>query len=113
MQGSDEGQGEELAFGLLANRYRYQNLEHCRRTLLGLAPLEPRPAEGSFEERCQRLTGVDPSLCPTCREGRLVLQATIPRPCYSSLRTRSRRSEMLPSQSHLGPRAPPCPVSPA
>lgn len=99
-------------FGLLANRYRQHNLEGCR-TLLGLAPAESAPddtapAEESLLERYRRLTGVDPSLCPKCKRGRLVLRATMPRPCYSALRTRPRRPSMLSSQPPLGPRAPPC-----
>ena len=99
-------------FGLFANRYRQQNLEQCR-ALLGLPPPESPPAQESIQERCQRLTGVDPSLCPRCKQGRLVLRATIPRPCYSSLRTQTRPPTMLSSQPPLGPRAPPCFASPA
>ena len=59
-------------FGLLANRQRQRNLEQCRKRV-GLPPLDPEPRE-SFSERCQRLTGYDPSLCPSCKEGRLVLR---------------------------------------
>ena len=94
-------------FGRLGNRYRQHNLDHCR-TLLGLPSPEPLPTGESFEERCKRLTGVDPRLCPTCKKGRLELRATVPRPCYSSLRTQPRHRSIPSIQPPLCPRAPPC-----
>ena len=66
-------------YGLFANRTREKNVEHCR-ALLGVLPAKPDP-EGdgdgdqeaeAWEEQLQRLTGIDPSLCPACKEGRLV-----------------------------------------
>ena len=77
-------------YGLLANRYRAENLERCR-ALLGVAPTQ-EPAEKDtseeeeedWQERLLRLTGIDPTLCPACREGRLKLLATVePEPSES------------------------------
>ncbi len=90
-------------FGLLANRNRQENLERCR-TFLGLPPPAPPPTGQSFEERCIRLTGVDPRLCPNCKKGRLVLRTEIPRPYYSALRARPHRPTMLSSQYSIRPR---------
>jgi len=68
-------------YGLLAHRCRAANLDRCR-ALLGLATPE-QPAEQSSEdeetwqERLLRLTGIDPTICPTCGCGRLVLLQTV------------------------------------
>jgi len=73
------------SYGLLANRYRSENLERCRQ-LLGLeATQEPsddseeegEEPEESLEEEIERLTGLDPLCCPVCGQGRLVLVETI------------------------------------
>jgi Putative transposase/Transposase zinc-binding domain len=56
-------------FGLLANRTRHGTLARCR-ALLGQPPPEAAPAE-SVAVLLQRLTGVDISRCPVCREGRM------------------------------------------
>jgi hypothetical protein len=57
-------------FGILANRYRKQTLDHCRR-LLGEAPT-PLPATAEpVRALMLRLTGLDIELCPVCRRGRL------------------------------------------
>ena len=56
-------------FGLLANRTRRDTLRQCR-ALLG----QPPPAEAAPESGAVlllRLTGVDLSRCPVCREGRM------------------------------------------
>ncbi len=65
-------------YGLLANRYRAENLERCR-VLLGVAakPVEPEVSgeeeNETWEERLLRLTGIDPTLCPVCGQVRLSL----------------------------------------
>ena len=60
-------------YGLMANRYRRENLERCRR-LLGIASTDEASevaaeAEGSVEESPK---------CPVCEEGRLRLRLQIP-----------------------------------
>jgi hypothetical protein len=62
-------------FGLLANCHRREQLERCRR-LLGLEQVKREEREGTgeaegWEERMLRITGLDPRICPVCKEGRL------------------------------------------
>jgi Putative transposase/Transposase zinc-binding domain len=68
-------------YGLLAHRCRAANLERCR-TLLALpAPAEPAESdsedEETWEQRLLRLTGIDPTICPICGQGRLVFLQTV------------------------------------
>ena len=75
-------------YGLLANRHRAESLERCR-VLLGVETAEDpsrtddgidqQPAE-SWQELLERLTGIDPTVCPVCGEGRLVYLEGIPAP---------------------------------
>jgi Putative transposase/Transposase zinc-binding domain len=60
------------SYGLLAPRNRAKNLALCRE-LLGSspAPAPPETPRESWNELLQRLTGVDPLLCPQCQTGRL------------------------------------------
>ncbi len=93
--------------GLLANRYRKENLRRCR-AQLRIPPPDPPPVRESAVERCLRLTGKDLSRCPTCREGRLILRCTIPRPSLSDLVSRPRRRGLPPPpRSPVVSRGPP------
>jgi len=56
-------------FGLLANRTRRPTPTRCRR-LLGQPPPTDAPSE-SVAELMHRLTGIDPTRCPVCGEGRM------------------------------------------
>jgi hypothetical protein len=60
------------SYGLLASRNREKNLALCRE-LLGAEPPPARPKapRESWSELLQRLTGVDPLLCPQCKKGHL------------------------------------------
>ncbi len=69
--------------------------ERCR-AMLHVDPPEPPPEHESFAERCLRLTGTDPTLCPACGEGRLVLRAMIPRPRFADLVARPAQSMKSP-----------------
>jgi hypothetical protein len=78
-------------YGLLANRRRQENLTLCRQLL------EHRPvpkalleAEPSWQELLQKITGIDPTLCPACGQGRLHLVQAVP-----------------PGQDHQHPARPP------
>ena len=69
-------------YGLLANRYRAENLERCR-ALLGV-PADPEApdtseekADETWEERLLRTTGIDPRRCPVCGQGRLSLHQRV------------------------------------
>jgi len=57
-------------YGFLANRCKKQELVRCR-DLLGLCPdLPPIPTE-TMQEKMLRLTGVDVTVCPCCKQGRM------------------------------------------
>ena len=64
-------------FGFLANRSKKQNLSRCRE-LLGLCPCLPPAPEKTSRDLLLELTGVDPSLCPACKQGTLVIVAELP-----------------------------------
>jgi hypothetical protein len=64
-------------FGLLANRTRRGTLTRCR-ALLGQPPPTDTPPE-SVVVLMQRLTGIDLSRCPVCREGRMQITVNIAR----------------------------------
>ncbi len=66
-------------FGFLANRYRAEKLERARE-LLHVEPPQETDTTETWEQRTQRLTGRDPTLCPECGEGRLVVVETLPKP---------------------------------
>jgi hypothetical protein len=51
-------------FGLFANRHREQKVALCRSLLPG--PPTPKLEAESWQARLQRLTGIDPLLCPAC-----------------------------------------------
>jgi len=64
-------------YGFLANRDRSKNLTAIR-CLMGLADPPVKPIS-SVEEMMRRLTGVDISLCPVCRKGRMQPFLEIPK----------------------------------
>ncbi len=57
-------------FGLLANRGRAAKLARCR-ALLAAVPPEAPAAPEPVAALMLRLTGVDLTRCPVCRQGRL------------------------------------------
>jgi len=64
-------------FGFLANRCKKRDLIRCRE-LLGLCTdLPPIPAE-TMQEKMLRLTGVDVTVCPCCKQGRMRRIAELP-----------------------------------
>ena len=62
-------------FGLLANRSRKTLLEQCRR-LLGVLPPET-PEEKTWQQLLIAKAGIDPTRCPVCSKGTLILKATL------------------------------------
>lgn len=60
-------------FGILSNRVRAEALAKSRASL-GTQPPPPRAPE-TRSAACFRLFGADPTVCPTCRQGRLVVLA--------------------------------------
>ena len=63
-------------YGFLANRNRVEKLERARELLHVEAP-HVIDREENWEERCQRLTGRDPTLCPECHQGRMIRVETL------------------------------------
>jgi hypothetical protein len=63
-------------YGVLGNRCRTSKLIACRRLLAQPAPpVVPRESAATV---LRRLTGIDIECCPQCRQGRLVVIATLP-----------------------------------
>ncbi|NIQ12004.1 MAG: IS91 family transposase [Gammaproteobacteria bacterium] len=69
-------------FGLLANRCKSKDLARCRE-IFGLSADPPEVPEETAQEKILRLTGVDVSECPRCRQGRMrrVLELQMPSVC--------------------------------
>ncbi len=71
-------------YGFLANSVRRKAIALCRALLTVAEPEhdgsgEPVPDSETWQELLQRLTGVDVTLCPTCKEGHLVRVQLVPR----------------------------------
>jgi Putative transposase len=64
-------------YGFLANRNRSANLNAIRQ-LMGMSDPPERQA-ASVEERMQQLTGIDITVCPCCREGKMKMIYEIPK----------------------------------
>jgi hypothetical protein len=62
-------------YGVLGNRCRTLQVATCRR-LFAQPPLTPLPRESSATVM-RRLTGMDIERCPQCRQGRLMVIATL------------------------------------
>jgi hypothetical protein len=65
------------SFGWLSGRKKTATLAAIRAALKATAP-PPPPAEESTPDRILRLTGVDITLCPHCKAGRLVYAGRLP-----------------------------------
>ena len=62
-------------YGLLSNRVRGPLLAQCREVLGAEPPLRLAPLGESRSEACLRIFGTDPTRCPTCKLGKLVVWA--------------------------------------
>ena len=63
-------------YGVVGNHCRTSKLIACRRLLAQPAPpVVPRESAATV---LRRLTGIDIECCPQCRQGRLVVIATLP-----------------------------------
>jgi hypothetical protein len=71
-------------FGFMANRHRAQALSLCRRLIPNAPVALPAAQIKDWKDRYHQLTGVDLSLCPACKRGRL-LQVEILLPAVSRL----------------------------
>ena len=64
--------------GFLANRAKKRAVPQCRK-LLGLHPALPDLPKRSAQELLRELTGVDPSRCPSCKQGTMIVVAELPK----------------------------------
>ncbi len=64
-------------YGLLANRSRRTLLESCRQLLEVPSETPPPAPPETWQDLLQRLTGKDPTLCPRCGQGHLLLQSSL------------------------------------
>jgi hypothetical protein len=64
-------------FGLLANRSKRQALPRCRK-LLDLDPALPQFPRESAKDLLLKITGVDLTRCPCCREGTMMVVSDLP-----------------------------------
>ena len=65
-------------YGFLANRNRTANLSFIRRLLK--LPSQLLKITHSLQKMMLKLTGIDITLCPCCKKGKMQLIAEIPRP---------------------------------
>jgi hypothetical protein len=67
------------SYGLLSTRSRGRDLARCRHLLGVESSQEPaREERESWSELLERLTGIDPTLCPACRQGHVRLRRELP-----------------------------------
>jgi hypothetical protein len=60
-------------YGFLANRYRQQKLDLCRR-LLNMTEPEPKSdASKDYRDKYEELTGQSLKVCPVCHQGQMVV----------------------------------------
>ncbi|MDY7032759.1 MAG: hypothetical protein SVY10_12740 [Thermodesulfobacteriota bacterium] len=83
-------------FGVLANKSKKRCLGKCRE-LMGLSRELPEPAEKTIQELLFELTGVDISICPVCRKGRMRQVAKISQCPFFSANGSSEKTELLDS----------------
>ena len=64
-------------FGFLANRSKRKDLGRCRE-LMGLSPELPEIGEKTIHELMFELTGINISICPVCKKGRMRVVTKLP-----------------------------------
>jgi hypothetical protein len=79
-------------FGILANRYKKENIKLCRE-LLGDNTPTPEPEKKSASELMLDLTGTDITKCPCCNKGKMIVTMEMPYP--------SRRAVMRPYAAYV------------
>lgn len=65
-------------YGLMANRHRSRNIDFCRSLIPNVAVTVPSLEVKDWKERYRELTGEDLSVCPACKQGRLIRVETLP-----------------------------------
>jgi hypothetical protein len=72
-------------YGFLANRCKKQDLARCRK-LLNLSGELPEIPEQTIQEKMLQLTGIDVTLCPCCKQGRMKRIMELPNPLSAASR---------------------------
>ena len=67
----------DTSYGFLANRNRKANLNFIRQLLK--VPYQLRKITHSLQKMMRKITGIDITLCPCCKKGRMKPLAHIPR----------------------------------
>jgi len=62
-------------YGIFSHRSRNTKLAQCKR-ILGV-PSAKQPEAISWQERLRRLTGIDPTVCPHCGRGRMLVKGVV------------------------------------
>jgi hypothetical protein len=72
-------------FGLLANRKRKANIALCRKILGDGKTATPKTGrKETWQEQLFRICGIDVTLCPVCRKGRMwMMVRLLPYRCHS------------------------------
>jgi hypothetical protein len=66
-------------FGLLGNRRCKNNIALCRELLgSGKTITKERDTPESWQEQLLRICGIDATLCPVCRKGRMLRVEVLP-----------------------------------
>ncbi len=83
-------------FGFLANRHRTDNLARLR-SLLGHLPGAHEPEEQTLREMMLLITGLDLTICPYCKKGKMRLLGNIPP--YTGLGTKQIIRSSIPARA--------------
>jgi hypothetical protein len=60
-------------YGFLANRYRQQKLDLCRRLLNMTQPEHKSDTSKDYRDKYEELTGQSLKVCPVCHQGQMVV----------------------------------------
>jgi hypothetical protein len=64
-------------YGILSNRNRKSKMALCKELLGVDSPSEHEQEKESWQELLQRITGLDPRICPFCGRGKMVLKEVL------------------------------------
>jgi uncharacterized membrane protein YciS (DUF1049 family) len=70
-------------FGFLSNRHKTENIKKIRKFLGESAELK-KDANSSIEDMMFQLTGMDITLCPHCKKGKMRVVAELPKNTHSA-----------------------------
>ena len=71
-------------FGFLSNRQKSEKIKEIR-AFLGQSAEPDKDAKQSIEEMMFKLTGIDITLCPRCKKGKMRVVAELPKGTHSVL----------------------------